>query len=76
VFSPFLFGVRVWEVVRLLRDDGWYVVAQRGSHMQFKHPIKGGRVTIAGNPSQSLASGTLNSVFKQAKINKKGEDFA
>ncbi|GFO61252.1 hypothetical protein GMST_35770 [Geomonas silvestris] len=43
-----------------------------GSHRQFKHPIKSGRVTIAGHGNDDLAPGTLNSIYKQAKIEKRG----
>jgi predicted RNA binding protein YcfA (HicA-like mRNA interferase family) len=53
-------------VLKLIRDDGWYQVAQKGSHRQFKHPVKSGRVTVAGHPSQEMAKGTVASVFKQA----------
>ena len=55
----------------MLEGDGWFVVATRGSHRQFKHPTKLGRITVAGNPNDDLASGTLNSILKQAQI--KGE---
>ena len=48
-------------------------VYQKGSHRQYKHPEKKGRVTIAGHPSDDLAIGTLNSVFKQAGIKKFGK---
>lgn len=51
-----------------LSEDGWYLVATRGSHRQFKHPEKSGRVTVAGKPSDDLASGTLNSIMKQARL--------
>jgi predicted RNA binding protein YcfA (HicA-like mRNA interferase family) len=44
------------------------LVATRGSHRQYKHPSKPGRVTIAGRPSHDLAPGTLNSIFKQAQL--------
>jgi predicted RNA binding protein YcfA (HicA-like mRNA interferase family) len=60
--------MKVREVLRLLRDDGWYLVATRGSHRQFKHPIKLGRVTVAGKPSNDLAPGTLSSILKQAGL--------
>lgn len=60
--------VKVSEVVRLLRDDGWYLVATRGSHHQYKHPTKLGRVTVPGKPSDDLAPGTLNSILKQAGL--------
>jgi predicted RNA binding protein YcfA (HicA-like mRNA interferase family) len=38
----------------------------KGSHRQYKHPAKPGRVTIAGHPGDDLAPGTLASVLKQA----------
>lgn len=52
----------------MIEKDGWYLVATQGSHKQFKHPIKKGRVTIAGHPNDDLAKGTLNSVLKQAGL--------
>ena len=52
----------------MLAEDGWYPVATRGSHRQYKHPSKPGRVTVAGKPSDDLAPGTLNSIFKRARI--------
>ena len=55
----------------MLRDDGWVLVATRGSHRQYKHPTKPGRVTVHGKPSDDLAPGTLNRVLKQAGL--KGE---
>ncbi|MCQ2136112.1 MAG: type II toxin-antitoxin system HicA family toxin [Bacteroidales bacterium] len=50
----------------MLREDGWYLVGQRGSHRQYKHTVKSGRVTVNGKPSQVLEQEILNSVFKQA----------
>jgi predicted RNA binding protein YcfA (HicA-like mRNA interferase family) len=64
--------VKVRDVIRLIEDDGWYLVVTKGSHHQYKHPIKAGRVTIAGHPNDDLAPGTLNSVLKQAQL-KKGQ---
>jgi len=58
--------VKVGEVLRRLQDDGWYLVATRGSHRQFKHPTKPGRVTVPGRPNDDLAPGTQGSIFKQA----------
>lgn len=60
--------MKVREVLATLESDGWYLVATRGSHRQFKHPTKPGRVTVAGKPSDDLAPGTLNSILKQAQI--------
>jgi len=62
--------VKVVEILRLLSDDGWVIVATRGSHRQFKHPSKPGRVTVPGKPSDELAAGTLNSIRKQAGFKK------
>jgi predicted RNA binding protein YcfA (HicA-like mRNA interferase family) len=60
--------VKVRDVIKRIGEDGWIQVATRGSHRQFKHPVKPGRVTIAGKPSDDLAPGTLNSIFKQAGL--------
>jgi predicted RNA binding protein YcfA (HicA-like mRNA interferase family) len=62
--------VKVSEILRLLNEDGWYLVVTRGSHRQFKHPTKSGRVTVPGKPSDELAPGTLNSIRKQAGFKK------
>lgn len=58
----------VREVSRLLEADGWYLVATRGSHRQYKHKIKAGRVNVAGKPSEEVAPGTLNSILKQSGL--------
>jgi predicted RNA binding protein YcfA (HicA-like mRNA interferase family) len=50
----------------MLRNDGWFLVATPGRHRQFKHPSKPGRVSVTGKPSDDLATGTLNSILKQA----------
>jgi predicted RNA binding protein YcfA (HicA-like mRNA interferase family) len=60
--------MKVRDVIKLIEADGWYLVETRGSHRQFKHPVKSGRVTIAGHPGDDLAPGTLNSVLKQAQL--------
>jgi predicted RNA binding protein YcfA (HicA-like mRNA interferase family) len=61
-------AMKVHEAIRLIEQDGWYLVATRGSHRQYKHPRKLGRVTVAGKPSDDLAPGTLNSILKQAGL--------
>ena len=60
--------MKVREVIRLLLDDGWVQVAQRGSHRQLKHFMKVGRVTVAGHPNDELAPGTLRSILRQANL--------
>jgi predicted RNA binding protein YcfA (HicA-like mRNA interferase family) len=52
----------------MVEADGWYQVATRGSHRQYKHPSKSGRVTIAGRPGDDIAPGTFNSILKQAGL--------
>jgi predicted RNA binding protein YcfA (HicA-like mRNA interferase family) len=58
--------MKVSEVLQRLRDDGWILVRTKGSHRQFKHATKPGRVTVAGKPSHTIPPGTLASIFKQA----------
>jgi len=59
---------KVGKGTKLLQAHGWYVVATRGSHRQFKHPTISGRVTVAGKPSETLPPGTERSILKQAGI--------
>ena len=65
--------MKVRTLLRLLHDDGWVLVATRGSHRQFKHAAKAGRVTVPGKPSDDLAPGTLNSILKQAGLTRRGD---
>ena len=60
--------MKVREVIKLLEADSWYLVDTKGSHRQYKHPTKPGRVTIAGHSGDDLALGTLNSILKQAQL--------
>jgi predicted RNA binding protein YcfA (HicA-like mRNA interferase family) len=60
--------VKVKDVIRLLENDGWFLVGTRGSHRQYKHLTRPGRVTVAGKPSDDLAPGTLNSILKQSGL--------
>jgi predicted RNA binding protein YcfA (HicA-like mRNA interferase family) len=58
--------VKVREVIRLLEADGWTLVTTKGSHRQFKHPLRPGRVTISGQLGDEMPKGTLASVKRQA----------
>ena len=60
--------MKIRDVIRLLEEDGWYLHATRGSHRQFKHRTKPGRVTVPGQPSDDVAPGTLNSILKHAQL--------
>jgi len=60
--------MKVRDIIKLLETDGWYRIETKGSHQQYKHTTKLGRVTIAGHPNDDLAPGTLNSILKQARL--------
>ena len=62
--------MKIRDVVRMIEMDGWYMIQSRGSHRQYKHATKKGRVTIAGHPNDDLGPGTLNSILKQAGLKK------
>jgi predicted RNA binding protein YcfA (HicA-like mRNA interferase family) len=51
-------ATKVADAIKRLRDDGWRITSQSGSHRQFEHPTKPGKVTVAGKPSDTLAPGT------------------
>jgi predicted RNA binding protein YcfA (HicA-like mRNA interferase family) len=55
------------EVIKRLKADGWFEVAQAGSHKQFKHPVKPGRVTVV-YPQKDVPGGTLRSIEKQSGL--------
>ena len=60
--------VKFRELIRLLEEDGWQLVAQRGSHQQYEHPSKPGKVTIAGRPSADVPKGTAANILRQAGL--------
>lgn len=60
--------MKVRDMLRLLADDGWVQVSQKGSHRQFKHPTKPGKVTVPGKPSDELREGTYRSILRQAGL--------
>lgn len=62
--------MKVRDIIKIISKDGWYLVVTKGSHRQFKHPVKKGRVTIASKPNDDLPPGTLNSIYKQSQIKK------
>ena len=56
------------EIIKLLKADGWFVFNIRGSHHQFKHPSKPGKVTVP-HPKADLPIGTVKSICRQAGLN-------
>jgi predicted RNA binding protein YcfA (HicA-like mRNA interferase family) len=63
--------LKVREIIKLIEADGWYLVATVGSHRQYKHPVKAGRVTIAGKLGAELPPGTERSVLRQAGLDRR-----
>ncbi len=60
--------MKVREVIKLIEDHGWVLIRQRGSHRQFKHASKPGRVTVPGNLGDEFKPGTSASVLRQAGL--------
>jgi len=60
--------MKIRDVIRMLQKDGWAMVRSKGSHRQFRHPVKPGTVTVAGKPGVDMPRGTLNAVMKQAGL--------
>jgi predicted RNA binding protein YcfA (HicA-like mRNA interferase family) len=60
--------MKVREVLKLLRFDGWRLARQRSSHRHFKHAQKPGVVTVPGKPNDDLHPKTLASILKQAGL--------
>jgi predicted RNA binding protein YcfA (HicA-like mRNA interferase family) len=60
--------MKVRDAIKKVVADGWYLVKIEGSHRQYKHSEKPGRVTIAGHPSDDLAPKTLGSILEQAGL--------
>jgi predicted RNA binding protein YcfA (HicA-like mRNA interferase family) len=58
--------VKYRDLMKQLKADGWRIVAVRGSHRQLKHPVKRGRVTVAGSPNDDIHPRTMKSIRRQA----------
>jgi predicted RNA binding protein YcfA (HicA-like mRNA interferase family) len=64
-------SMKVWktkEIIACIESDGWYFAKQKGSHRQFKHPTKPGRVTVPGGLNGDLPPGTSKSILTQAGL--------
>ena len=66
--------MKVRELIKRLEADGWYLVSTEGSHWQYKHPKKPGRVTVPGHLNDDVHPKTLASVFKQAQLKRQLRD--
>jgi predicted RNA binding protein YcfA (HicA-like mRNA interferase family) len=63
--------MKVRELIRALETDGWQQVRMKGSHRQFRHPLKHGTITVAGKPNVDIPAGTLASILKHAGLKEK-----
>jgi predicted RNA binding protein YcfA (HicA-like mRNA interferase family) len=59
--------MRSADIIKALKSDGWEQVAQKGSHIQFTHPTKPGRVTVP-HPKRDVPIGTFKSIEKQSGL--------
>lgn len=60
--------MKVRDVIRMVEQAGWYRVITEGSHRQYKHATKPGRVTINGHPGDDMPKGTLAAIKRQAGL--------
>lgn len=60
--------MKVRDLIRMVEQDGWYRVVTEGSHRQYKHATKSGRVTINGHLGDDMPKGTLVSIKRQAGL--------
>lgn len=60
--------VKLSKILKDLQADGWYEVRQRGSHRQFKHPVKKGSVTVDGKESKTICGFLLKSIERQSGL--------
>lgn len=60
--------MRFREVERLITQDGWHQVSQVGSHHQYKHPTKPGKVTIPEHKGKDINPTVAKSILKQAGL--------
>ncbi len=60
--------MKVRDAIKMIEENGWFLIRTKGSHRQYKHPVKTGLVTIPGNMGDDLAAGTLGSIIRQAGL--------
>jgi predicted RNA binding protein YcfA (HicA-like mRNA interferase family) len=63
--------MKIRDIIKAIEKDGWTLRGTRGSHRQYTHPVKPGRVTIPGHPSDDLSPGMFGSILKQAGLTRK-----
>mgnify|MGYP003509966694 CR=1 FL=1 len=61
-------AVKIIKIIKTLEKDGWYIARTKGSHRQFKHPLKKGAVTVNGHPSDDVWGTLLRSIEEQSGL--------
>ncbi len=62
--------MKVRDVIKRIKTDGWYYDYTEGDHQHFRHAVKRGKVTVSGHPSDEVKPGTLLSIWRQAGLRK------
>jgi len=62
---------KVRDIIAEVEADGWALFRTRGDHRQYRHPVKTGKVTIPGHPGEDLAPELVNSIYRQAGLQRK-----
>jgi predicted RNA binding protein YcfA (HicA-like mRNA interferase family) len=60
--------MKVRDIIKRLESEGWRQIAQKGSHRQFRHAVKPGKVTVNGHPGDDIQGGLLHSIWRQAGL--------
>ncbi len=63
--------MKVRDLIKVLETDGWQQVRMKGSHRQFRHPLRHGTITVAGKPNIDIPAGTLAAILKHAGLKEK-----
>ncbi|MGA7732147.1 MAG: type II toxin-antitoxin system HicA family toxin [Chloroflexia bacterium] len=63
--------MKVRDVIKEIEDDGWALTKTKGSHRQYEHPTKKGKVTVPGHLNDDVSPGLLNSIYRQAQLPRK-----
>ncbi len=61
-------GMKVRDIIKMLEADGWRHIKTKGSHRQYKHSAKQGKVTVNGKPNDDIDKFLQNSILKQAGL--------
>ena len=60
--------MKVRDIIKAIEKDGWTIKRARGSHRQFTHPAKKGKVTVNGHPGDDVRINDLKSIERQSEL--------